>query len=108
MLSLPLNYSDRAQFMFGPELAGYWICDFDHKHKDRSRTMKSAAAVKERKARSKQEVIEAFYRAPGIDGITRPHTKARVLRQYLGSYKQEIDLPSLNTIKNYLREEKLI
>ena len=87
---------------------GHWYSEFEHKYKEQQRTMKSTEAMRAKKAKGMTEVLRAFHEAPNVDKISKPHTKSKELRKYLGKYKKPDDLPSVNTIKNYLREAGLI
>jgi hypothetical protein len=51
-------------------------------------------------------VLETYYRHKDIDKSMKPHRVATIIRNLLGKKMQKP--PSLNTIKRYLKEEKLI
>ena len=83
------------------------VSSSDHyrKGKGSERIRKSTFTISKKKQKSMQEVFEAFYRVEDRSK-KKPHTIAREIRSQLGKIKKAP--PSVETIKRYLKKEKLI
>jgi hypothetical protein len=80
---------------------GALISAFDWGGGHLDRTRKSTKQIRKGKSKRKQEVIETYYTISDREALT-PHRIANMIKERIGK-----NAPSIDTIKRYLREDKL-
>jgi hypothetical protein len=98
------------------ELIAYWSARFPHEIREIGRIEASKQKKARKKAIWKQSVLNSYHSNDKIQRNMKPHRMAREIRKDLEKQKKENRLnvrgldkvPSLTTVKRYLKEENLI